>query len=142
MNPTAADTAASAADIGAGATGMAAMGKTALVLFAMVAFILLCAWLLKKIGLERAPGNGNPALKVIASKAVGTKERVVVVELEDTWLVLGVGAGRIDKLHERPAPPPRDDGAGTPAPVDGESRFSERFARALQQNFRLPGQNP
>ncbi len=115
---------------------MAAMGKTATVLFALVAFILLCAWLLKKFGLERAPGTGNPALKVIASKAVGTKERVVVVELEDTWLVLGVGAGRIDKLHERPAPPPT---AETEVQPGENSGFAERFARALQQNFRLPG---
>lgn len=138
MSPNTADV----AEIGASATGMAAMGKTATVLIALIAFILLCAWLLKKFGLERTQGNGSPALKVIASKAVGAKERVVVVELDDTWLVLGVGAGRIEKLHERPAPPPSDTAPDTPPPPAGENTsFSTRFAQALQQNFKLPGRN-
>ena len=77
--------------------GMAAFGKTALVLVAMVGLILLCGWLLKRFG----PGQtaAGQTLKVVASRAVGAKERVVVLELEDTWLVLGVGGGNVTKLH-------------------------------------------
>ena len=126
--------------VGAAAPGMAAMGKTAVVLLAVVGFILLCAWLLKRFGLEGGQGSGNPALKVIASKALGSKERVVVLELEDTWLVLGIGAGRIDKLCERPAPPRPATTANTPTTGDADS-FSARFAQALKHNLKHRGQD-
>ena len=83
--------------------GMAALGKTAFALLLVVGLIVLCAWLVRRL----TPGQANAGqhLKVIASRAVGAKERVVIVELEDTWLVLGVGNGQVGKLHERPAPP-------------------------------------
>ena len=116
--------------------GMAAFGKTALVLVAMVGLILLCGWLLKRFG----PGQtaAGQTLKVVASRAVGAKERVVVLELEDTWLVLGVGGGKVTKLHERPAPerPPAPEPAPTSQTVNPEDGFAGRFAQALKANLR------
>ncbi|MGL6159399.1 flagellar biosynthetic protein FliO [Microbulbifer sp.] len=112
-------------------SGMAALGKTALVLAAMVALILLCGWLLRRLGPQRVQGASDPGLKVIASRAVGARERVVVMELEGTWLVLGVGGGSVSKLHELPAPE-RPVAPGT-APGDGS--FANRFARALAHNL-------
>ncbi|WP_370202945.1 flagellar biosynthetic protein FliO [Alloalcanivorax venustensis] len=116
--------------------GMAAFGKTALVLVAMVGLILLCGWLLKRFG----PGQtaAGQTLKVVASRAVGAKERVVVLELEDTWLVLGVGGGKVTKLHERPAPerPPAPEPVPTSQAVNPEDGFAGRFAQALKANLR------
>ncbi|MGB1408786.1 MAG: hypothetical protein ACPG6O_10285, partial [Alloalcanivorax venustensis] len=43
--------------------GMAAFGKTALVLVAMVGFILLCGWLLKRFG----PGQTAEAFDSVTS---------------------------------------------------------------------------
>ncbi len=115
--------------------GMAAFGKTALVLVAMVGLILLCGWLLKRFG----PGQmaAGQTLKLVASRAVGAKERVVVLELEDTWLVLGVGGGKVTKLHERPAPerPPAPDPAPTGQAVNPQDGFASRFAQALKANL-------
>lgn len=115
--------------------GMAAFGKTALVLAAMVGLILLCGWLLKRFG----PGHvaAGQTLKLVASRAVGGKERVVVLELEDTWLVLGVGGGQVTKLHERPAPqrPPQPAAEAGPG-INPEDSFPRRFAQALKSNVR------
>ncbi len=117
--------------------GMAAFGKTALVLVAMVGLILLCGWLLKRFG----PGQmaAGQTLKLVASRAVGAKERVVVLELEDTWLVLGVGGGKVTKLHERPAPERPTEPSNTPAgpAINPQDGFASRFAQALKAN--LPG---
>jgi flagellar protein FliO/FliZ len=33
---------------------------------------------------------------------VGPRERVVIVEVEDTWLVVGVAPGRVNALHQMP----------------------------------------
>ncbi|MCH2559509.1 MAG: flagellar biosynthetic protein FliO [Alcanivorax sp.] len=112
--------------------GMAALGKTALVLLLLVGVILLCGWLLRRL----APGQGRDArlLTVVASRAVGAKERVVVVDVDGTRLVLGVGGGRVSRLHQYPAPDaPADDGAPS---ADGGAPFSARFAQALKQNLR------
>jgi flagellar protein FliO/FliZ len=41
---------------------------------------------------------------VVGSTAVGTRERVVVVEVDGTWLLLGVGGGNVRLLHSQPRP--------------------------------------
>lgn len=106
--------------------GMAALGKTAAVLVLIIALILLCGYLLRRLGTHHPRSGLN--LKVVASTALGPRERVVVVELEDTWLVLGVGGGQVNKLHELPArrSPPGDMARAEPG-------FAGRFAQALKQ---------
>ena len=51
------------------------------------------------------PGMGaQGAVKVVSTTAVGTRERVVVVEVDGTWLLLGVGGGNVRLLHTLPKP--------------------------------------
>ena len=42
-------------------------------------------------------------MRVVGGASVGTRERVVVVEVEDARLVLGVCPGRVQTLHVLPA---------------------------------------
>lgn len=52
------------------------------------------------------PGMGaQGAVKVVGTTAVGARERVVVVEVDNTWLLLGVGGGNVRLLHTLPKPP-------------------------------------
>ena len=51
------------------------------------------------------------AVKVVGTTAVGARERVVVVEVDDTWLLLGVGGGNVRLLHTLPKPPGTGEGA-------------------------------
>lgn len=51
------------------------------------------------------PGMGaQGVVKVVGATAVGARERVVVVEIEGTWLLLGVGGGSVQLLHTLPRP--------------------------------------
>ncbi|MDP2030019.1 MAG: flagellar biosynthetic protein FliO [Thiobacillus sp.] len=51
------------------------------------------------------PGMGaQGAVKVVGSTSVGSRERVVVVEVDHTWLLLGVGGGNVRLLHSLPKP--------------------------------------
>jgi flagellar protein FliO/FliZ len=73
------------------------------------------AWLLKR--LSALPGTGAGLIRVIGAAAVGQRERVVLVEVGDTWLLLGVAPGQVRRLHsmskaESPAP------AGVVVPAD------------------------
>lgn len=51
------------------------------------------------------PGMGSQgAVKVVGTTAVGARERVVVIEVDNTWLLLGVGGGNVRLLHTLPKP--------------------------------------
>jgi flagellar protein FliO/FliZ len=70
-------------------------------------------WLLKRVSSPRGAAAG--ALRVIAGTAVGPRERVVLLEVEDTWLVVGVAPGQVNALHQMPkgtlaAAPPAQPG--------------------------------
>lgn len=113
--------------------GFAALGKTALALALIVGLIVLCSWLLRRIGAGRT-WAGQP-LRVVGSTLLGQRERVVIVEVQGTWLVLGVGAGQINKLHELPAPADSPAAAADGATAAASPRFAERFASALRQRL-------
>lgn len=66
----------------------------------VLAVIAGCAWLLRRFGgLPRGPAN---IIKVIGGSPVGQRERVVLVEVADTWLVIGVAPGHVTALHSMP----------------------------------------
>jgi flagellar protein FliO/FliZ len=69
-------------------------------LLLVLAAVVMVAWILKRINLPQQ-GAGN-ALKVISGVAVGQRERVVLVEVNDTWLVVGVAPGQVNALHSMP----------------------------------------
>lgn len=59
------------------------------------------AWLVRRY----LPGMGTQGVvKVVGTTAVGARERVVVVEVDGTWLLLGVGGGNVRLLHTLPKP--------------------------------------
>lgn len=82
-------------------SGLALLGQVSLVLILIIGIILVCAWVFRKLagGSHGAPG----LLNIVGSVAVGQRERVVIVEVNKTWLVLGVASGQVTKLHELPA---------------------------------------
>lgn len=71
--------------------------QVTLSLLLVLAAIVAVAWLLKRMNLAQQ-GTGN-FLKVIGSVAIGQRERVVLVEAGDTWLLVGVGPSQIRTLH-------------------------------------------
>lgn len=80
----------------------------------VLALVVGSLWVLKKLVAPR--GDGAGLLRVVAGTAVGTRERVVIVEVGTTWLVLGVAPGRVSALAEVPRQPVAAQAAGpTPA---------------------------
>jgi flagellar protein FliO/FliZ len=69
-------------------------------LLLVLAAIVLVAWLLKRMNMTQQ-GSGN-LLKVLGGVSIGQRERIVLVEINDTWLVVGVGPGQIRTLHTLP----------------------------------------
>lgn len=74
----------------------AALGQIAYGLIIVLALMLGAAWLFKKIN-PTALGNKLP-VKVVGGVSVGNRERVMVVEVADQWIVIGVTATQINAL--------------------------------------------
>ena len=69
-------------------------------LILVLAAVAAVAWIMKRINL---PQHGAASLlKVISGVAVGQRERIVLVEVNDTWLVVGVAPGQVRTLHTMP----------------------------------------
>ena len=103
--------------------GAASLLQTTLGLALVLALIVAVAWVAKRF----APGNvrGGASLSIVASQAVGQRERVVVVEVGDQWLVVGVAPGHVSSLGMLPK--------GTlPAPsAPAAASFAGALSRAI-----------
>lgn len=66
----------------------------------VLALMAGAAWLLKRMGVAGA--SANNVAKVIGGVSVGNRERVVVVEVADQWIVVGVAPGRVNALSTMP----------------------------------------
>jgi flagellar protein FliO/FliZ len=85
------------------APAVSSAGSLLQVFIGLVAVLLLIfatAWAAKRLGVAR--GGSSNLLQVIGSTAVGTRERVVVVEIGDNWLVVGVTPGSVNALLTLP----------------------------------------
>ncbi len=69
-------------------------------LILVLAAVVVVAWVMKRINLPRH--GAASLLKVISGVAVGPRERVVLMEVNDTWLIVGVAPGQVRTLHTMP----------------------------------------
>ena len=76
--------------------------QTTLGLLFVIGLLLALVWLLKKLGFGNQQRKGG-FYKVLATSALGPREKIVLVEVGDTWLILGMTSQSINTLHSMPA---------------------------------------
>jgi flagellar protein FliO/FliZ len=79
-----------------------AMFQVFLALGLVVLAILGAGWLLRRFGPAQMAQGG--ALRVLGGVMVGPRERLVLVEVGDTWLIVGVAQGHVSAVHSLPRP--------------------------------------
>ncbi len=99
-------------------------------LLLVLAAIVLAAWLFKRMNVARQ-GAGN-LLKILGGAAIGQRERIVLVEVNDTWLVVGVGPGQIRTLHTLQKPKGIEQGTVAALSADQPKNFSAALSSALK----------
>ncbi len=137
-----------ASGVGAGtavpALGVGAVLQTIVGLAVVIGLVFGFAWLARRFGLQ--PGHRGGVVKTIGGTSLGGKERVAVVEVGDTWLVLGAAPGNVRLLHTMPAGSTKGASSftGTPTapgtsganpaggPVELSGTFGQRFRDALK----------
>ena len=107
------------------APAVSTAGSLFQVFIGLIAVLLLiagAAWLAKRLGVAQV-GASN-LLRVVSSVSVGTRERVVVVEVGESWLVVGVAPGSVNALMTLPK---------GEIPTQATSALAGNFAARLQQ---------
>jgi flagellar protein FliO/FliZ len=82
--------------------------QTLFALVLVLAVLGALAWFLKRYG-PRA-GGGTANLRVVGSLNLGGRERLLVVEIGNQWIVVGASPGRVNAL----ATMPKQEGVDTP----------------------------
>ncbi|QJD93983.1 flagellar biosynthetic protein FliO [Duganella dendranthematis] len=75
--------------------------QTSLALIFVIGLMLGLAWLTKRFG-PRNFGGGNSNIKLVGTLSVGTRERILVVEVGEQWIVVGASPGRMNALATMP----------------------------------------
>ncbi|HXE37072.1 MAG TPA: flagellar biosynthetic protein FliO [Azonexus sp.] len=71
--------------------------QAALALALIVGLLLGTAWLARKV--SGGKGFGQGGMKIVGGVALGPRERIVLLEVGEEWLVIGIVPGQIRTLH-------------------------------------------
>ena len=75
----------------------AQLGQMLLGLLLVIGLIFLLAWLLRRV--QRIGPRGAQVIKLLATQALGPRDRLVLVQVGSEQILLGLSAGRITPLH-------------------------------------------
>ena len=104
-----------------------ALLQALLALLVVLAALFAFLWLLRRISPVQTGAQG--VVRVVGGVMLGTRERLVIVEVADQWLLIGVAAGQVNHLHTMPRP------ADYSAPLNGGARsgFADKLAAILSR---------
>lgn len=71
-----------------------------IVLILVLGLMVGAAWLMKRFNSSGISSPGN--IKIVGGVAVGNRERIMVVEVGDQWIVVGVTSTNINALSTMP----------------------------------------
>jgi flagellar protein FliO/FliZ len=113
-------------------SGTAYIGQVLFGLMGVLLLILGLAWLLKRFG--QGAMLGSQHMKVLATMPLGTRERLLLVDVAGQQILLGVSAGRITNLHSFDVPVIAQDDSS------GHSDFAAKLREIMQAGLKKGGE--
>lgn len=107
--------------------------QTIFALVLVLALLAALAWLAKRYGPKIAGGGGN--LRMVGSLNIGGRERIMVVEVGDQWIVVGASPGRINALATMPKQEAASPGVQSGATLAGQAPSATSFSDWLKQTI-------
>jgi flagellar protein FliO/FliZ len=104
--------------------------QTSLALIFVIGLMLGLAWLTKRFG-PRNFGGGNRNVKLVGALSVGARERILVVEVGEQWIVVGASPGRMNALATMPRQ--ENSEAEVQAPALPTANFAEWFKQTIDK---------
>jgi flagellar protein FliO/FliZ len=105
-------------------------GSLLQVIFGLIVVLGLLAgalWVLKRVGGGRLAAGS--VVKIVGGVSVGNRERVMVVEVADQWIVIGVAPGQVSKLADMPRQEQQQGAAALP----GAPNFSAWLKQTIEK---------
>jgi len=100
-------------------------------LLVVIAAIVVLAFVMRRMtGMQSRLGGD---FRVLGGISLGSRERMLLVQVGDRQLLVGVAPGRVQTLHVLDEPLPTDQGR-TAAAGHAESPFARRLRSVLQRN--------
>ena len=93
--------------------------QTLFALIAVLAVLGALAWFLKRYGPKAMGGSAH--LRIVGSLNLGGRERLLVVEVGNQWIVVGASPGRVNALATMPKQDGAEPGAGA---ADGHATLA------------------
>jgi flagellar protein FliO/FliZ len=98
------------------ATSTGGVLQTIFALMFVLALLVGAAWALKRFGPKNF-GGGNSNVKLVGALSVGARERILVVEVGEQWIVVGASPGRMNALATMPRQESTEAAVNTPLPT-------------------------
>lgn len=98
-----------------------------LTLLLIVGLILFAAWFFRRMG--NFGVTGSQTIRYLGGISVGQRERIVLIEVGETQLLIGVAPGRVEKLHKLDVPI-KIDATSSSAP------FAQKLAELMNKSGR------
>ena len=92
-----------------------AMLQMLLGLALIIGLLFLGAYLLRRLNGGKSFGNTGP-MRIVGGLMISPRERIVLLEVNETWVIVGIVPGQIKTLHTLPK-------GEIPSDKDGENRF-------------------
>ena len=103
--------------------------QTIFALVFVLALLIGLAWFMKRYGPKTLGGNSK--MRVVSSLNLGGRERIVLVEVADQWIVVGASPGRINAL----ATLPRQEGEPPQLAAAQHGPAAANFSEWLKQTI-------
>jgi flagellar protein FliO/FliZ len=103
--------------------------QTILALSFVLALLAGLAWFMKRFGPKAAGASAN--LRIVGSLSLGGRERLMVVEVGNQWIVVGASPGRVNAL----ATMPKQEGPEQSATLAGHMPAASNFGEWLKQTI-------
>ena len=115
----------------AAVTSAGSLTQVALVLVLVIGLIAGAAWLLKRLGMTR--NAGGTTVRIVSGVSLSNRERILVVEVADQWIVVGVAPGCINTLATMPRQEPTATTAGPGLPMPASSNFAHWLKQTMDK---------
>jgi flagellar protein FliO/FliZ len=105
------------------------LAQMVFVLALVLGLLLALVWVLRRAGLVQGAANGH--LKILGAVSVGARERVMLIQVGQEQLVVGVTAAEVSLLHLLAEPIDVTEPSVAPSDISINEGFAQRLQQAL-----------
>lgn len=111
-------------------SALGSLVQTILSLGLVIGLLVGLAWLLKRFGPRTI--TGGTTVKLVGALSVGARERILVVEVGEQWIVVGASPGRMNALATMPRQETSEAELAPASPLPG-ANFAEWFKQTIEK---------